>query len=83
MIDRDLIESLDPATRVMVESAIGTLTASGILEQQRRRLFERVLAGSDSEDIASIAEGVKRYRGESLQIVSLIELGETLLKEMK
>lgn len=81
MFDHDLIESLDPATKIGAKNALAFLAASGLIESQRLRLFAHIANRVDTGDLYDVAEEVKTYRLTVRNYLSLQALGDTLNKE--
>lgn len=83
MIDRDLIDLLEPNTRVSVRTALMALARSGILLAQQDRLLTQLASGNDGEDEATLAKRILTYRVNKNRLAGLQHLGESLLDEEK
>lgn len=81
MIDKDLIESLDVMTRYEVRAAIAGLASSGVLKLQRERLLAQLANGSESEPEDQVAKRVILFRKQDHALLSLQQLGESIMKE--
>lgn len=84
MFDPDLIDAeLNPAARLRWKEALSVLAESGLYERQIQRLVERLAAGDESEDPASIAKQVVETRLKTRVLRSLQEIGNQYTEELK
>jgi ribosomal protein L6P/L9E len=82
MIDPDLIESYASHTQQDIRNALAVLAQTGVLLAQRDRLAERLLNGSDSEEVGQLAGSIIQYRKTSQALLQLHQFGEQFLAEV-
>lgn len=83
MIDRRVLEQLDPDVRIAVESAVLTIGNSGVLDLQLRIAFESIVEGAVNEAPEELTARILRYRQENHGVIGLIAYAEELKKESR
>lgn len=78
MINRELIEALDPASRVAIVSAIQLIAHSGLIESQESLNFARVLAGPADEDPHVLANRIIEHRKSQYSLADFKQLADTV-----
>lgn len=81
MIDKDLIESYEPSTKVAIKSALATLARIGILNAQKDRLLARLAAGNEGADVNTLAHEILDYRANVSRLAGLQHLGESYIQK--
>lgn len=81
MIDRSILNQLEPNLKAAVETSILTLANSGVLQTQLAIAFESISSGSVNEDPADLASRILQYRRENHGIIALVALADELKKE--
>lgn len=81
MIDKSLLQQMNPDLEAAVRNAILTIANSGVLDQQLALAFESISHGAVSEDPSELASRILRYRQENHGIIALKQLADEIRNE--
>lgn len=76
MVDFDLLE-----THALARQAMTLLAESGVLDEMKKRLLERLAVGDPSEKDETMLISIREYRMDLAFVNSLIDVGERIKRK--